>query len=109
MSILRAKALVPIVSACLLMAPAPSSADTIFTFLFPPSLFDVYPSLPPQCLAVKRLADGSWLARQPLAFRGAKVGAGAILWRRTVLSGVDVGALLDRDCGGFEVAPTVRF
>jgi hypothetical protein len=109
MSVLRAKALAPVVSACLLMGPVPSWAQTIFNPNAPASIFDIYPAIPPQCLAVVRLGDGSWLARQPLQFRGARVGAGAILWRGTYLGGIDVGALLHRECGGREIPPTVRF
>ncbi|MBV9290109.1 MAG: hypothetical protein JO288_20240 [Hyphomicrobiales bacterium] len=101
MPTLRAKVVVRFASACLLAAPISSSAQTIF---------DVYPLLPPQCRAVERLADRSWLTRQPVIFgRSVEVAAGAIVTRGTVLGGIDIGAVLDRECWGGEILPPVRF
>jgi len=98
---LRAKALVRFVSACLLAAPMSSSAQTIF---------DVYPLWPPQCRAVERLGDKSWLMRHRVIFRrSVEIAAGAIVTRGTVLGGVDIGAVLDRECWGGEIPPPVRF
>ncbi len=63
-----------------------------------------------RCRAVQKLQDGSWLTRQTVAFgRSVKVGAGAIIYRGTVIDGIDLGAVLDRNCGGGEVPPIVRF
>ena len=102
MLIPRAKLRVGFLSASLLAAPiSSSSAQTIF---------DVYPRVPPQCRGVERLGDNSWLTRQPVIFgRSVKVAAGAILYRGTILGGLDLGAILDRDCFGEQVLPAVRF
>ena len=60
MPIPRVKPWARFLSACLLAAPiSSSSAQTIF---------DVYPRIPPQCRAVERLGDDSWLTRQPVIF-----------------------------------------
>jgi hypothetical protein len=43
--------------------------------------------------------------------RSVKVGAGATIYRTTVINGVDLGAVLDRHCDpeSYDVPPLVRF
>jgi len=97
---LRARALVRFVSACMLLAPILSCAQG-------PYYADS------RCRAVEKLPDGSWLTRQPVMFgRSVRVGAGAIIYRTTVLNGIDLGAVLDKHCDPaafYDVPPLVRF
>ena len=110
MPTLSARSWLPVVIACLCLAPLRASAQTIFTFVAPLSVFDLYPTLEPQCRAVQRLSDHSWRTRQPVEFpRSIKVGTGAIILKRTVIGGVDLGAVLDRACAGEDAYPRVRF
>jgi hypothetical protein len=53
----------------------------------------------PGCEAAQKLSDGSWLVRSPTHFgRGGPVDTGAIVFARTVINGVDLGADLERRC-----------
>jgi hypothetical protein len=53
----------------------------------------------PGCEAADQLIDGSWLIRSTRAFgRAGEVDAGAIVWRGTVINGVDIGAFLEKSC-----------
>jgi len=61
----------------------------------------------PGCHAAQKLTDGSWLIRSATSFgRAGAVDQGAIIYRRTVINGVDVGAILERRCVlAFRVEP----
>ena len=53
----------------------------------------------PGCESAQKLSDGTWLIRSPANFgRGGPVGSGAIVYNRTVVHGVDLGAVLDARC-----------
>ena len=57
------------------------------------------PFVVPGCSTAQKLPDGSWEIRSPTTFgRAGPIGAGAIIYRGTVINGVDLGAVLDRDC-----------
>ena len=52
-----------------------------------------------RCLAVSEISDGSWLVNRPLTFgRAVRVESGATLHAGEVLEGVDLGAVLQREC-----------
>ena len=109
MPTLSARTWLALMFACLSVAPPPASAQT-FPIVAPLSVFDLYPTLEPQCRAVQQLADHSWRTRQPVEFpRAIKVGTGAVIVTGTVVAGVDLGAVLDRACVGGEAYPRVRF
>jgi len=60
---------------------------------------DAQPFAVPGCEAAQKLPDGSWLIRTPTTFgRAGRIGAGAIVYRGSVINGVDLGAVLQRDC-----------
>jgi hypothetical protein len=53
----------------------------------------------PGCEAAELLNDGSWLLKSATTFGPAGViDAGVIVWRRTVINGVDLGAFLEKSC-----------
>ncbi|HTR13431.1 MAG TPA: hypothetical protein VMI72_09310 [Roseiarcus sp.] len=53
----------------------------------------------PGCQAAEKLEDGSWLIRSSTAFgRAGTVDSGAIVYKGTVINGVDVGAVLEKRC-----------
>ena len=82
------------------LALAGMSAAVLASCAQPPN----YPVDSP-CRAVERIADGSWRTKRPVVFgRSIRVEAGTIIYRRTVIDGVDLGAALDRECGGDEIA-----
>jgi hypothetical protein len=92
----RAKPAICFLLAALLIAGS-SSARTVFSAL-------------PLCQAVEKLPDGSWRTNFPVRFgRAGKVGAGATLYVGTVLNGVDLGSVLERDCGVRVVERPVYF
>ena len=71
-------------AAAALLPSLPSSARTIHA---------------PGCHAAQKLADGSWLIRSPTRFgRAGTIDSGAVVYRGTVINGVDVGAFLERRC-----------
>jgi hypothetical protein len=53
----------------------------------------------PGCEGAERLPDGSWEVKSNKTFGLAgDFGAGAIVWRGTIINGVDLGALLEKTC-----------
>src|SRR5271157_4545011 len=85
MSNWRAKVAVPLGLTAMLIAPMSSPARTPFDA--------------GRCQAVEKLPDGSWETKFTLWFgRAGKIGAGAILYKGTVINGIDLGALLEKDC-----------
>jgi hypothetical protein len=83
--------------AALLIAPISSSART-----------PLYPV--PLCQAVEQLPDGSWSTKFALRFgRAGEVGAGATLYQGEVINGVDLGAVLERNCSVHLVERPVYF
>jgi hypothetical protein len=53
----------------------------------------------PGCGTAEQLTDGSWQMRSARTFGpGGEIDAGAIVWKGTVVNGVDVGAFLDKRC-----------
>jgi hypothetical protein len=53
----------------------------------------------PGCEAAVKLDDGSWQINSTRTFgRAGEVNAGAIIWRGTVINGVDLGAFLEKSC-----------
>jgi hypothetical protein len=53
----------------------------------------------PGCEAAEKLSDGSWQIRTTRTFgQAGKVDAGVIVYRGTVLNGVDLGAFLEKSC-----------
>jgi hypothetical protein len=53
----------------------------------------------PGCEAADHIIDGSWLIKSTRTFgRPGKVDAGAIVWRGTIINGVDIGAFLEKSC-----------
>ena len=53
----------------------------------------------PGCDAAVQLPDQSWLIRNTSYIGSAgKVDAGSIVWRGTVINGLDIGEFLDRRC-----------
>jgi hypothetical protein len=53
----------------------------------------------PGCEAAEQLTDGSWKIRSAKTFGAAgEVDTGVIIVRRTVINGVDLGALLEKSC-----------
>ena len=100
MPCLRASAWIRLAFGCLAAAPISASAQVVY--------FNDHADT--RCLAVEKLPDGSWTTRRPVTFRRSVwVGTGAIIYRGTVIDGIDLGAVLDRQCGGDESAPAVRF
>ena len=91
-----AKIAVAVLTAAIMMSPAPSSARR-------------HAVAGPLCESVAQFADGSWMARAPLTFgRGGTVEAGAIVYKGTVVGGVDVGSLLNRNCiGRYTIPPPI--
>ena len=91
MSILLQTIAVGLLTAAALV-PRPSSAHIVYA---------------PGCHAAQKLTDGSWLIRSATSFgRAGAVDQGAIIYRRTVINGVDVGAVLERRCVlAFRVEP----
>jgi hypothetical protein len=58
-------------------------------------------SIDERCQAVSELPDGSWLVERPVIFgRTIRVESGATLYVGEVIEGVDLGAVLRRDCRG---------
>jgi hypothetical protein len=93
----RAKTTIHFALAALLIAPVSSSART--------PLYDV-----PSCQAVEQLSDGSWSTKIPVRFgRAGEVGAGATLYQGEVINGVDLGAVLERNCAPRFVERPVYF
>ncbi len=76
-----------------------------------PVLAQAFPTGDPRCDSVYRFADSSWQARVPLLFgRTVKIEAGAILYKGTIIDGIDVGAVLERNCSPvIYPLPVVRF
>ena len=69
------------------VAPIPLSAQT-------------FAGAVPLCQAVEKLPDGSWTTKIPVRFgKAGRIGAGAILYEGTVINGVDLGAVVERECG----------
>jgi len=53
----------------------------------------------PGCEMAEQLQDGSWQTRYTRTFgRAGIVEAGSIIWRGTVINGVDLGAFLEKHC-----------
>ena len=53
----------------------------------------------PGCEAAEQLNDGSWKIRSTRTFgRAGEVDVGSIIWRGTVINGVDLGAFLEKRC-----------
>ena len=53
----------------------------------------------PGCDAADQLANGGWQIRSTRTFgRAGEVEAGAVIWKGTVLNGVDLGAFLEKSC-----------
>jgi hypothetical protein len=76
-----------LVLATLLIVPIPTSAR-------------ILAAAAPLCQAVEKLPDGSWTTKVPVRFgKTASVDAGVILYEGTVINGLDLGAVLGRDCG----------
>ena len=66
------------------LVPRPSSAHIVYA---------------PGCHAAQKLPDGSWLIRSATSFgRAGAIDQGAIVYKRTLINGVDVGAFLERSC-----------
>src|SRR5208283_3094834 len=61
----------------------------------------------PGCEAAEQLNDGSWKIRSTRTFgRAGEVDVGSIIWRGTVINGVDLGAFLEKRCfSRYEVEP----
>jgi len=61
----------------------------------------------PGCRIAQKLDDGTWLIRTPTSFgRAGRVDAGAVIYKRTVINGVDLAAALDARCRlSYEVQP----
>lgn len=63
-----------------------------------------------RCNAVFELPDGSWLINRPVMFgRTVRVESGATLLKDEVIDGIDLGAVLQRECRdpSLNVTPTV--
>ena len=53
----------------------------------------------PGCEAAEQLSDGSWLIKFTRNFgRAGEVEAGSLIWRGTLINGVDLGAYLEKRC-----------
>ncbi len=53
----------------------------------------------PGCEAAEKLDDGSWQISSTRIFGSAgEVDAGVIVWKRTVINGVNLGAFLEKSC-----------
>jgi hypothetical protein len=61
----------------------------------------------PGCAAAEQRIDQGWETRSSRTFgRAGEVDAGSIIWRGTVINGVDLGALLEKSCfRRFKVEP----
>jgi hypothetical protein len=61
----------------------------------------------PGCAAAEQRIDQGWETRSSRSFgRAGEVDAGSIIWRGTVINGVDLGALLEKSCfRRFKVEP----
>ena len=98
MSRLLTKTVVRCVSLSMLMVPMSSSAQTSL-------------ASDPRCEAVYKYADGSWINRLPLMFgRRVRIEVGTTIYKGTVIGGIDVGAVLDRQCApaAYDL-PVIRF
>ena len=70
--------------AAALLASLPSSARIVYA---------------PGCRAAQKLPDGSWLIRSATSFgRAGAIDQGAIVYKRTLINGVDVGTFFERSC-----------